>query len=129
MNAVEHIGSGIKRIKKACSDYGVQAPNMKVDENWITIVFQRPSAKTRPTEQVTEQVEKRIKALDQNTLPGTELMSILGMKHRPSFLYNYLQPALNSGMIEMTIPDKPTSQSQKYRLTKEGKTHLSRIGS
>ncbi len=22
MNAVEHIGSGIKRIKKACSDYG-----------------------------------------------------------------------------------------------------------
>ena len=33
----------------------------------------------------------------------------------------HLQPALNVGLVEMTIPDKPRSSKQKYRLTDKGK--------
>jgi hypothetical protein len=33
----------------------------------------------------------------------------------------YLSPALARGLIEMTIPDKPNSKHQKYRLTEKGK--------
>lgn len=46
---------------------------------------------------------------DETSRTGTELRTLVGIKHRPTFLYNYLQPALDMGLIEMTIPDKPKS--------------------
>jgi hypothetical protein len=45
------------------------------------------------------------------------LQAALGLKDRKSFCERYLKPALNAGFIEMTIPDKPNSRLQKYRLT------------
>jgi predicted transcriptional regulator len=47
-------------------------------------------------------------------------MKYLKLRHRPTFLYTYIQPALRLGLIEMTIPDKPNSRLQKYRLTEKG---------
>ena len=49
-----------------------------------------------------------------------ELMTELGLKHAGRFREAYLVPALEAGMIEQTIPDKPTSRIQKYRLTGKG---------
>lgn len=43
-----------------------------------------------------------------------ELMDKVGIKSRSSFKKNYLDPLLESGMIEMTIPDKPMSRNQRY---------------
>ena len=75
------------------------------------------------TEQVAEQVRKVLETLKTDTLTGNEIMNGLGMAHRPTFLYKYMQPAVQAGLIEMTIPDKPNSRLQKYRLTGAGK-HL-----
>ena len=33
----------------------------------------------------------------------------------------YIKPALQSGLIELTVPDKPKSPKQQYRLTEKGK--------
>ena len=49
-----------------------------------------------------------------------ELQDALNLKNSEHFRKHYLLPALESGIIEMTIPDKPTSRMQKYRLTKKG---------
>ena len=52
------------------------------------------------------------------------LQEALGLKHEDHFRSAYLQPALRAGMIEMTIPDKPRSRSQRYRLTPAGRRYL-----
>ncbi len=44
----------------------------------------------------------------------TELMHKLGLKSRSGFRKNYIEPALEAGIIGMTEPDKPTSKNQKY---------------
>ena len=48
-------------------------------------------------------------------------MEALGLKDRMHFARDYLQPALNACLIEMTIPDKPRSSKQRYRLTEKGR--------
>jgi hypothetical protein len=45
-------------------------------------------------------------------------MSLLGLSHRPTFQQNYLNPAIEAELIERTIPDKPKSPKQRYRLKK-----------
>lgn len=46
-------------------------------------------------------------------------MELLELKHRPTFRDNYLLPALELGLIEMTVPDKPHSSKQKYKKVKD----------
>jgi DNA-binding HxlR family transcriptional regulator len=50
-----------------------------------------------------------------------ELQSALGLLDRKSFRERYLKPALADGLIEMTIPEKPNSPLQQYRLTEKGR--------
>ncbi len=42
MEAVEHIGSGIKRIRNLCREYDVDEPGIEVAEHWFTMRFPRP---------------------------------------------------------------------------------------
>ena len=44
-------------------------------------------------------------------------MQFVGLTHRATFQKNYLNPAIEAGLIERTIPDKPKSPKQKYRKT------------
>jgi ATP-dependent DNA helicase RecG len=48
----------------------------------------------------------------------------LGIKNKKHFLESYLKPAIESGLLEMTIPDKPNSPLQQYRLTLLGRQWL-----
>ena len=50
-----------------------------------------------------------------------ELMTLLSLSDRKHFVAAYLAPALQAALVTMTIPDKPQSSRQKYRLTEAGK--------
>jgi len=80
-------------------------------------------AVTTTAPQVTPQVGELLLAL-QGELSREALQTTLGLQDRKSFRERYLRPALADGLIEMTIPDKPNSRLQKYRLTDKGRQWL-----
>ncbi|MDH7616624.1 Fic family protein [Vibrio cholerae] len=67
--------------------------------------------------QVNPQVKQLLEVLEGEML-REEIQAILGLKDRKSFRDRYLKPALEAGLIEMTLPDKPTSKVQRYRKKK-----------
>ena len=112
LDLVEHLGSGIPRILRS---YGKEC--FKFSENFLRMTF---LASEQVTEQVTEQVKEVVKILDKE-MNRQDIQNKLGLSHRENFRSNYLKPALEQGFIEMTIPNKPNSSLQKYRLSILGK--------
>ena len=55
-----------------------------------------------------------------------ELMAAAGHVRRTGQFRRYLQRLLHDGLLELTVPGKPRSPAQKYRLTEEGRVALRR---
>jgi ATP-dependent DNA helicase RecG len=51
-------------------------------------------------------------------------MALVSRSNRTKFRDQVVKPLLEEGLIEMTIPSKPTSRLQKYRLTAKGRAKL-----
>ena len=51
---------------------------------------------------------------------NAEIREAMQLKDRKHLRYHYINPALEQGLIEYTLPDKPTSSKQKYRITDMG---------
>lgn len=68
------------------------------------------------TPQVTPQVavRDRIIAFCATAHSKAEIASHCGFKDVKHFTAHYLKPLLESGLLQMTIPDKPNSRNQKY---------------
>lgn len=84
-------------------------------------------ADSRPTQSATQSddpVTRLLSALRGGALSPQALRQAVGLTHRQTFRMNYLRPALKAGFIERTIPGKPTSHLQKYRLTTKGRAWL-----
>ncbi len=79
--------------------------------------------------EVTAEVtpEERLLMALQGEMHRKDLQQALSIKHAEHFRLHYLLPALTAGLIEMTIPDKPNSRLQKYRLTTKGKMRLTNL--
>jgi Fic family protein len=77
---------------------------------------------TSSTPEVAPEVtpEVRLLSVFAGEMTRQQLKEALGLKDDEHFRKAYLLPALEAGLIEMTIPDKPRSSKQKYRLTDEG---------
>lgn len=84
-----------------------------------TMESSNPSGTPQVTPQVTLQVSELL-AILKGEMSREDLQTALGLQDRKSFSERYLKPALNAGLIEMTIPEKPNSRLQKYRLTTKG---------
>lgn len=58
-----------------------------------------------------------------------ELMSFVGRSNCSKFREQVFDPLLARGLVEMTLPDKPNSSRQRYRLTTAGRALKSELGS
>jgi ATP-dependent DNA helicase RecG len=116
----EQAGTGIRMVLNQWQALGHLEPEYDNDRSRKTFEIRLPLAKDQVTPQVTEQVGKLLWQFGNKPVDGKSLMDAVGILYN-TFLYSYLQPALNVGLVEMTIPDKPRSSKQKYRLTDKGK--------
>ncbi len=128
---MEKVGRGSLLIRRLCRERNLPLPTWS-DKDGVTLTFwpepgATPQVTPQDTPQVTPQVAELLKVLhslgeeqDRGALQGK-----LRLKDRKHFRLVYLAPALDDGFIEMTLPDKPNSRNQKYRLSEKGRVWVS----
>lgn len=85
--------------------------------------------------QVEHQVERRVEltenalamleSLQNKALSRRELFMVIRLNDDSRAFKRHIGPLLSHGFIEMTVPDKPNSRLQKYRLTEKGAAAIS----
>ncbi len=73
------------------------------------------TSKVNNNTDLPENLVRLLAIIADKELSANEIMKLLHLKHKPTLRNNYIKPALEQGLIEMTIPDKPKSKHQKYR--------------
>jgi ATP-dependent DNA helicase RecG len=145
LDLIEGRNTGIPTILRVMHDNGSPEPRFETDEDRSYFLVRLPlrSAPPPETAQVTAQAVSDFKKLQKNDLlniekvfptvtaqvtaevliycqiprAAREIMAHLGLSHWKTFQTNYLKPLLEAGAIERTIPNKPKSPLQKYRIT------------
>ena len=134
LDLTEGRSTGVPKILKAMAANGSPAPRFETDDDRLSCLIRlpvHPLAK-RPdgvntdqvTDQVTGEVARLLAAAAQGEHTRNALQEALGLKHTPHFRQAFLLPALETGLLEMTLPDKPRSSNQRYRLTALGQRWL-----
>ena len=66
-------------------------------------------------EQLPEYIRKLLDVMEYDIPYASKaLMEKMGLKSKEGFRRNYLRPAMEMGLIRMTIPEKPNSRNQRY---------------
>jgi len=134
---MEKMGRGSVMIQKACTDHGLPLPQWSETELGVRLTFLAPPATREvplkyPGSQQGSTPEvpgkypgstrevKRLLAVCEGEMSRQELQAALHLKDESYFRSAYLEPALQAGLIRMTIPEKHRSSKQKYRLTEKG---------
>ena len=115
------------QVLAACDKAGHSTAFIEFLLSAILDALREAATTDQVTEPVTDQVATLLRTLGKGTLSALECMTRIGLSHRPTFRANYLHPALAAGLIERTLPGKPNSRLQKYRLTPKGRAWLSQI--
>ena len=55
------------------------------------------------------------------------LLAAIGHSSRTGYFRRCLDRLLHDELLEMTVPDKPRSPAQRYRLTEKGQAALERV--
>lgn len=109
------------RVLARCDKAGNSTAFIEFSLATLLAALREASGSDQVGDQVSDQVAALLRVLKHRTLGALECMNRLKLSHRPTFRANYLNPALDHDLIERTIPDKPTSRLQKYRLTAKGR--------
>lgn len=60
-------------------------------------------------------ISKLMDAMGTDPMSSYEIMKRMGLSHKPHFMKAYLHPAMEYGLVSMTVPDHPNSRLQRYR--------------
>jgi len=127
----DELGSGVRNLVKYSKAYGGNEPKLEEGDIFrITIKVPRTESlsvpkstsenKTLPPAQPESQpeslTERVLVLLKKSRLSKSELVTELGQKSASGQLNKIIRQLLQEKKIEYTIPEKPNSRLQKYRL-------------
>jgi ATP-dependent DNA helicase RecG len=122
LEIVEQLGSGIPRIIAA---YGKDC--FELSRNFIRVTFPYVTSLQKRSNQSGVQsgvqsdiTNKVLEILKEREFSKTEIAIKLGKSGRTRYLNDLMQKLVSEKIVEYTLPNKPNSRLQKYRLTKSG---------
>ena len=135
---IEKWGTGTLNIIDLCLENENPEPYWKEQAGSVVLTFFQREIVTEQKESVQvrdhvgtklalsrHQVEILRKCQESKAM--VHLILVTGRSDRTKFRDQVLNPLIEAGLIEMTIPDKPHSSLQKYRLTAKGRTLLTEL--
>ncbi len=128
----EKAGSGILDMIVLCRKAGLSTPQFRQEGGQFIQTLWRPKPDTvlqvkAQEAQVGAQVELSateialLKACSVSPQNGQKLLHAAGYSNRTGNFKRSMDRLLSVAYLEMTVPDKPTSRLQKYRLTDKGR--------
>ena len=134
----EKAGSGILDMIARCKQAGLPAPEFRQEGGQFIQTLGRPAPQVTPQVEAQEAQEAQVEAQVELTVlekqllmacqaesrSGQELLEAAGYAGRTGNFKRSLEKVLDAQLLAMTIPDKPTSSLQKYRLTDKGRAWL-----
>lgn len=133
LHLTEGRGTGIPKIRNFLKHNGSPDPIFETDQDliyFLTVIKLHPhtkiGAKQDPIGTKLGLSENQVNIL-RNCITDRaimNLMKVVNRTNRTKFRDQVMNPLIKENLIEMTIPKKPTSRLQKYRLTAKGKVLL-----
>ena len=113
---IEKFQEGYYEAIASCNDKGnsndfIEFMLERIDEILDKIVRELSTSDSA----LSEYVNKLLEVMEFETpLTAAQIMQRLELKSKETFRKNYLKPAIDSGLVQMTIPEKPNSRNQRY---------------
>lgn len=150
LKLIEQWGSGVSRIFHEAREQGLPEPAIEeIGMHLRLTVFLASSIATNktdsmPTPQSNQATDTKLESEPESRLESsiaarvvliladqaagkTELARLLGHKSISGALHRQIRYLLDEKVLEMTIPDKPSSHLQQYRLTEQGRTLIAEL--
>jgi len=134
---IEQWGSGVNRVYSEIAKAGLPAPDIEemVDRVRVTIHLVDHSATPRPTEPDAYARSKdgrhvgrydvgMLSAAVDGPVHRDVLLEAVGLKPLSQNYTRHVVPLIDAGLLAMTVPDKPRSKAQRYRITDAGREFL-----
>ena len=131
---IERMGTGTGDMIRRCVETGLPEPEFRVDGSFVTTVWRhaKPAHPVRPESRPESQPESRPESLETRILAllragplsKAQISAGLGQKGVSGQLNKIIRTLLADQNLEYTLPDKPSSRLQKYRITEAGRRHL-----
>ena len=129
---IEEMGTGTLDMIHRCSDAGLPEPEFTDIGGFKTTIW-----RAKPPEQIEVQPEslpgdlksKVLNLLAEGPISRSELSKKLGQKEVSGQLRKVFRDLLTDEIIQYTLPEKPRSPQQQYRLTEKGEIALASLKS
>ncbi len=123
----DELGSGVRNMYKYYHVYSKQQPELIEGDIFKMIIYTgliTPQDTPQDTPQATTQATGQVDGLDERTIrilkfcktpkSREEIQKFIGIKDREYFRKNILKSLINNNLLQLTVPDKPSSPKQKY---------------